>query len=244
MYNTAAASLPIGSPSLFGVSSVGGGGGTREFFYNEGLVNNMIIPKIPLTENYNITFDIWHPNVIGASQIILSDDVANNEYIFLSTNGRITVSTSGGAVLLDGAVNSEEYTTIRVLKAEGTLRIESTANGGISNQDNVAQISKLGVRKIGRYSSDSLRFIGVLANMHVEDLTTSKDYFYAMDDGHSTDSLTLLDTGSTGEAWHGGYQGESHNWGTFTQDEDGDWAGENLPTPRSWPSDKVTMVVV
>lgn len=258
MYNPVSVSLPAGSPGRLGALfpvDIGGGGGdgggggggggsiTRSFFYNEGLVNNMIIPKIPLTENYNITFDVWVPTVTGISEILISDDAAFNEYVFLSTNGRITVSTAGGSVQLDGAVKSAEYTTIRILKAEGTMRIESTASGGISAQNNVAQIAKFNIRKFGRYSSDGLRFKGVLANMHIEDLTLGKDYLYSMDEGFETDTIDMLDTGSTGEANHGSYQDQAHNWGEFTQDEDGDWAGESLPTPRSWPSDKLTMVV-
>jgi len=220
----------------------GGGDVSRSFFYNQGLVNNMIIPKIPLIEDFNITFDIWHPNVIGASQIILSDDVAGGEYIFLSTNGRITVSTSSGAVQLDGAVNSQEYTTIRILKSAGTMRIESTASGGIANQDNVGQFAKLGVVKFGRYSSDSLRFIGVLANMHIEHLTTGKDYLYKMDEGFMTDTIDLKDTGSTGEANHGSYQDQAHNWGTFNFVSP-EWQGQSLST-TSWPSTDMIMEVV
>lgn len=254
MYNPIATSLPQGAPPLYGAgASEGGGGGngggggggdpiTRSFFFNEGLVNNMTIPRISLVSDYVMTFDIWTPSVNG-SQILASGN-RTDEYIFLS-NGALIVKTRQGQTTLHNAVINSEYTTITITKApSGSLTVHSTAGGGISILATVPAISQFAIERFGRYYNNSLKFTGVLANFHIADNDAGKDYLYAMDDVFSGDSLNMKDTGLTGEAWHGGYQGQAHNYGTFTQDDDGDWAGENLDTPRSWPSDKVTMVVV
>lgn len=267
-YNLVYVSLPSGSPPVIGSQYMGSGGGeqeggagggtvfggdgidsgTRPFYWFEGLINdnNMTNPVLqPSSEaggvDIRMEFDVYL-DAIDPS-MIMSSSSSNSHYIY-NNNGNLIVKMGSLFLRLDGALSAGTWIHISIVRdvLAQTLTITSDLDGGVT-VTGAASSEAVSWDRFGRYYNDTIRLVGMLANVTFDwGNTGSPDHFFPMNEG--VGATAFEDLVGDSDADLSGIL--AHNWGDFTRlpgGGNGHWSGTNLPTPRSFPGSTMLITI-
>ena len=230
--------------TIEGVAATGGGGGTpstlRKFFWFEGIVDDFTLnsPIVVPSGNFEIKFDMCVPTVSATSSSIVFGTTTTAAYVYQNKLD-LTVTWGSTNLILVNFIQPNELTTITITRSsDNRTKIHSTSQGG-REIEGLIGTNAISFTKFGRFTSDILRYQGILADVSFDlGHNGTVDHFYPIDDGSGT-----VFADSAGGNAGSGFNELTHNWGTF--DEVGtQWVGQSLGSPRSFPSPTYTMEIV